>query len=275
MRAVNWKYDKHQILWSGERLTFFTSHLSPLTFCSQRGSALLLRCMRLHEVVPWGRSLAEYRAIFALSDADLGGRLLGCGDGPASFNAELAALGQARRIVSVDPLYAFAGSEIASRVEQTYEPIISQVKQNCSRYVWSYFANPEELGRARLKAMELFLADYEAGRLAGRYRDAALPQLPFEDGEFDLCLCSHLLFLYSAQLSLEFHVASLLEMLRVATEVRISPLLDLDCKLSGHLQPVLTQLRSANFQAQIVDVPYLFQKGGGQMLEVRRVPSGA
>gem|GEM_PF-5512513 len=31
----------------------------------------------------------------------------------------------------------------------------------------------------------------------GRYRLAALPKLPFTDQEFDLCLCSHLLFLYS------------------------------------------------------------------------------
>src|SRR5260370_30292561 len=49
--------------------------------------------VRLHEVVPWGRSLDEYRAMFALSEGDLQGRLLGCGDGPASFNAELTALG--------------------------------------------------------------------------------------------------------------------------------------------------------------------------------------
>ena len=41
----------------------------------------------LEQVVPWGRSFDEYRAMFALSDADLDGRLLGCGDGPASFNA--------------------------------------------------------------------------------------------------------------------------------------------------------------------------------------------
>ena len=35
----------------------------------------------LEQVVPWGRSFEEYRAMFALSDADLEGRVLGCGDG--------------------------------------------------------------------------------------------------------------------------------------------------------------------------------------------------
>jgi hypothetical protein len=75
--------------------------------------------------------------MFALAETDLRGRLLGCGDGPASFNAELAALGKTQRLVSVDPLYAFTGPEIESRVEQTYETIVSNVKRNPERYVWT------------------------------------------------------------------------------------------------------------------------------------------
>ncbi len=42
----------------------------------------------LDHVVPWGRSFEEYRAMFAIDDRDLDGGILGCGDGPASFNAE-------------------------------------------------------------------------------------------------------------------------------------------------------------------------------------------
>jgi len=224
--------------------------------------------MQLQEVVPWGRSLDEYRAMFALSESDLQGRLLGCGDGPASFNAELAALGKSRRLVSIDPIYFFTGPEIATRVEQTYETIISQVKRNPDRYVWTYFKDPDALGAARLHAMKIFLNDYEAGLAEGRYLFGALPKLSFRDREFDLCLCSHLLFLYSAQLSFEFHLASTLEMLRVAGEVRVFPLLDLDLQRSAHLDPVLAELRAANFYAEIVNVPYEFQKGGGQMLRV-------
>ncbi|MBV8212537.1 MAG: SAM-dependent methyltransferase [Verrucomicrobia bacterium] len=228
--------------------------------------------MQLHEVVPWGRSLDEYRAMFALSETDQQGRLLGCGDGPASFNAELAALGKSERLVSVDPLYFFTGPEIAARVEETYKTIISQVKRSHSRYIWTYFADPDALGAARLQAMKIFLKDYEAGRAEGRYLVGALPELPFKDREFDLCLCSHLLFLYTAQLSVDFHLASMLEMLRVAQEVRVFPLLDLDLQRSAHLAPILAELRSANFHADIVDVPYEFQKGGGQMLRVNRRP---
>jgi hypothetical protein len=43
----------------------------------------------LDRVVPWGRSFDEYVAMFALSSEDLGRRILGCNDGPASFNSGL------------------------------------------------------------------------------------------------------------------------------------------------------------------------------------------
>jgi len=33
---------------------------------------------KLNRVVPWGRSFDEYRRMFALSDCDLRGRVLGC-----------------------------------------------------------------------------------------------------------------------------------------------------------------------------------------------------
>jgi hypothetical protein len=58
----------------------------------------------LNQVVPWGRSFEEYVAMFALTDVDLGGRILGCGDGPASFNAVLTSRGG--RIVSVQAVTA-------------------------------------------------------------------------------------------------------------------------------------------------------------------------
>jgi len=49
----------------------------------------------LDQVVPWGRSFDEYRRMFALTDAELGLRIIGCGDGPASFNAEATRRGTA------------------------------------------------------------------------------------------------------------------------------------------------------------------------------------
>ena len=50
--------------------------------------------MKLEKVVPFGRSLDEYKNMFTLSDSDLEKTIVGIGDGPASFNAELSALGK-------------------------------------------------------------------------------------------------------------------------------------------------------------------------------------
>ena len=66
--------------------------------------------MKLEQVVPFGRSIGEYQAMFDLSQDDLRKNILGVGDGPASFNAEMTKLGY--RVVSIDPLYSFTGQEI-------------------------------------------------------------------------------------------------------------------------------------------------------------------
>jgi hypothetical protein len=222
--------------------------------------------MKLDDIIPWGRTLAEYRLMFSLSDADLAKTILGCGDGPASFNAEMTALGHS--VLSVDPVYAFSAESIRQRVQATYDTVISQVRQNADRYVWQQFPNPDVLGAARLAAMEQFLADYEPGLATGRYLAKSLPDLELVDQQFELCVCSHLLFLYSAQLSQEFHLDSISELLRVAAEVRIFPLLQLDCQPSAYLEPVMQMLEQSGYDATIQPVAYEFQKGGNQMLQI-------
>jgi hypothetical protein len=224
--------------------------------------------MKLEEVVPWGRTLEEYKAMFSLSATDLSAKILGCGDGPASFNSEMTELGHS--VVSIDPVYQFSAEQIEQRVRATYEPVISQVKQNSSRYIWKNFQDADELGKARLNAMEKFLLDYESGKVAGRYLYQSLPSLEFFDDQFELCVCSHLLFLYSEQLSLDFHINSIHELLRIAPEVRIFPLLKLDCEPSSYLELVLEDLSNQGCSVQVQSVAYEFQKGGNQMLRISR-----
>ena len=104
--------------------------------------------------------------MFALTDADLRRRIVGCGDGPASFNAELTA--QLGRVVSIDPLYAAPARAIERRVEETFEVVIGEVRRNRDDFVWTHVPSIEELGRRRLGAMRRFLSDYGAGAQAGR-----------------------------------------------------------------------------------------------------------
>lgn len=221
----------------------------------------------LDKVVPWGRSYDEYIRMFALTEVDLERRILGCGDGPASFNAELSKRGG--HIVSVDPIYLFDVDQIKSRIAETYEEVMAQTRKNQNEFVWEAILSVDELGRIRMSAMDLFLADFEAGKQEGRYIDGELPFLPFETGQFDLALSSHFLFLYSAHLSAEFHLQALREMLRVAREVRVFPLLMLGSAPSPHIAFIKEQLDGDGFCLEIKHVPYEFQRGGNEMLVIK------
>jgi hypothetical protein len=226
--------------------------------------------IQLNEVIPWGRSFEEYRRMFALSDADLSRRILGCGDGPASFNAEATALGHA--VVSCDPIYRFPPVQIERRVEECHNGLIAQVRRNSGDFVWDHFHDPDRLGQFRLGTMRRFLADFEAGKVQGRYVTASLPGLPFGDGQFDLALVSHLLFLYSDQLKFDFHLAAVTELLRVAKEVRIFPLLTLERKVSPHVGPLRTELAIKGVVSAVQAAPYEFQVGGNEMLRIGATP---
>lgn len=121
-----------------------------------------------------------------------------------------------------------------------------------------------------MAAMHRFLRDYPAGVTERRYVEAALPALPFADRSFDLALCSHFLFLYSDQLDLEFHLDALREMLRVAAEVRVFPLLQIGGAPSPHLTGAVAALRAEGIEATVEPVPYEFQRGGNRMLRLRQ-----
>lgn len=225
----------------------------------------------LEEVVPWGRSCDEYCAMFALERRDLGRRVLGCGDGPAAFNAGWTARGG--YVLSADPLYVFDAASIAARIAQTCEAVMIQLGAHADDYCWRDVPDVASLGKRRMRAMEAFLRDYQSGRHEGRYLAAALPALPLRDRSFDLALCSHLLFLYGAHLDRDFHLAAIREMLRVAAEVRVFPLLGLDGTPSPHLAPTLARLRAEGHAATVRRVDYEFQKGGNEMLEILRAGS--
>lgn len=225
----------------------------------------------IDRVVPWGRSAAEYQAMFGLEESDLRGRVLGCGDGPASFNAEMSA--QGRAVVSIDPLYAMSGADIERRIGETFDEVMDQVRRHPEEFVWTDIPSVAELGRRRMAAMRRFLGDYPKGRAEGRYLEASLPDLPFDDGAFDLALSSHLLFLYSGEFDLGFHIRSLEEMLRVAVEVRVFPLLQIGGTPSPHVGGVVDEFSSRGLDVRVERVAYEFQRGGNRMLRLGRRPA--
>ncbi|MEO0013317.1 MAG: hypothetical protein RLZZ535_1706 [Cyanobacteriota bacterium] len=231
--------------------------------------------MKLDKVVPFGRSLDEYMKMFNLSSEDLQQRILGVGDGPASFNAEGTAKGY--NITSIDPIYQFDGAEIKQRFDEVVDNIIEQIIATPNNWVWSYHQNPQELKASRIKTLEVFLQDYQLGKQENRYLAQELPNLDFADQTYDLALCSHFLFLYSAQcdpkgkrmLNRDFHVAAIQEMLRVSPEVRIFPLLTLMQETSPYLDFVVDKFSNLGYSASIVKIPYELQPGANQMLVIK------
>jgi hypothetical protein len=224
-----------------------------------------MKGVTINSVYPWGRSAHEYERMFAL-DGPIGERpILDCGGGPSSFTAEMTARGW--RVVACDPLYQFAPDEIERRITECYAMLVEGMRIHHDRFVWDdLHRSPEHVGEIRMAAMRRFIQDYPEGSRRGRYVTACLPDLPFADRTFELALVSHLLFLYSAEMTEEFHVRALRELLRVADEVRAYPLLDMDGVPSTHVDPVRAQLASEGFFTELRPVPYEFQVGARTML---------
>lgn len=222
----------------------------------------------LDGVVPWGRSAEEYAALFALASLPASARVLDCGGGPSSFTIEMTERGF--HAVSADPLYGLEKQAIEERMQRARHSILDGITKAHDRFVWKFLKSPEAAVAHRMATMHRFLADYDAGRAAGRYVHAALPVLPFPDRAFDIALSSHLLFLYDHHFDLAFHLASIREMLRVGAEARIFPLLDLSGNRSALVAPVVQTLRAEGFSVSLDTVPYEFQKGGNQMMRVFR-----
>jgi len=217
-------------------------------------------------IVPWSRSFDEYVKMFSLKSDDLNLKILDCGGGLSSFNNEMIRRG--KYVKSIDPIYNLSADDIRKRIDATYDDVINQTRANADKFIWQHISSVEELGHIRMIAMQQFLDDYEYGKEKGRYIYAELPLLPFTDKEFDLALSSHFLFLYSSNLSLDFHRKAIIEMVRVAREIRIFPLVDVDAVPSPYVKYIKNELGEKGYKVSIEKVDYEFQKNGNEMLRI-------
>ena len=168
-------------------------------------------------------------------------------------------------IISIDPLYGFSPSTIALRINETCDKVIEQTTNNYHMFKWDKIPNVMHLKSIRMAAMNYFLEDFTHNR--NHYVTGALPNLPFAASSFDLALCSHYLFLYSEQFSADFHIQAIYDLCRVAHEVGIFPLVDLEGNVSPHLDLIIHEL-GKRFQIHKVKVDYEFQKNADTMLKI-------
>lgn len=92
--------------------------------------------------------------------------------------------------------------------------------------------------------------------------------LPFADFSFDLALCPDYLFADEEYQNIEFHLQQIIELCRVAKEVRIFPLGEVDGVPSPLLGPVLLGLQQDNYGIEIKDVTTPLHPDGSAMLRV-------
>lgn len=222
---------------------------------------------QLNSVVPWGRTLNEYRLMFQLSDTDMAKKIAGFGDGPASFNFE--ATKQGCSVTSFDPIFQFSKNDLQNRIEETRVTVMQQMSENRENYVWTNIKSLEELESIRMSAMRLFLSDYENGKRENRYIYHELPEkLKDEDDTFDIGLSSHFLLLYTA-LGYDFHIQAMTEMLRVCKEIRVFPLVDLDADQTDLMERVIHYFKR-NYDVEVRKTQYEFQKDANELLIIRK-----
>jgi SAM-dependent methyltransferase len=216
-------------------------------------------------VLVTSRSYDEYVAMFALGSRELSGRVLDCSAGAAEFAAVASAA--ARHVVAVDPAYALPRSALADRTREDLDRGNAIAADFPDRFTWRWHGSPQRRTAVRQRAMARFVTDVIVS--PRRYVAGQLPQLPFRPGSFDLALCSHLLFTWADQLGRDWHAAAVVELARVAAEVRIFPTV-----VQGAGEPVpfwdalMGDLERAGLDARLRTVEYEFQVGADQMLVV-------
>lgn len=231
------------------------------------GAPRTSRWGRGDRVLVTSRSFAEYEAFFALTPDDLAGRVLDCSAGASGFAAVAAERGT--RVVAVDPVYAAGPAALVAAARDGVAAGQAIIADHADRFTWSWYGSPGRRAAIRAQAWTAFGADVI--RRPGGYVAGTLPALPFANGAFDLALCSHLLFTWSDVLDRAWHRAALLELLRVATEVRVFPLV---VQGTGDAVPFLPglveEVRALGVVAAVRPVQYEFQRGGSDMLVARR-----
>lgn len=222
------------------------------------------------DVLVSARTLAEYTDMFGLDERDRASRIVDCPGGAASAVAELGAAGG--DAIAVDPQYSLGADELRARVLADVERSVTESRRRHPDYDWDVRGGVVGYEEMRRAAAEAMLDDLCAR--PEKYVAGALPSLPLASDSADLVLCSHLLFTYADILDFDMHVASLVDMARVAPEVRVYPLVD----HSGNPMPefirsVISRLKKARLTCRIEPVERPFQLAATTRLVVERTPN--
>lgn len=223
--------------------------------------------LRDADVLVSARSLGEYVDMFGLDRLDLERRIVDCPGGAASAVAEICSAGG--DAIAVDPQYAQGPDDLRARIRTDMDRSIAHLHQREIDYDWDVRGGVVGHETIRRAAVQQMLDHLDAA--PERYVAGALPDLPLADNSADLVLCSHLLFTYADRLDTAAHVNAIVEMARVAPEVRIYPLVDhAGNPLPELVRSVIAKLKKERLTSEIEPVVRPFQLAATTRLVVRR-----
>lgn len=202
-------------------------------------------------------SLEDIQAIFDLSEQDLTKKILVYGAG-ASYLAH-------PNITLVDPLYQHDLSEIKQLTAAKYQELEKTFKQNPA-YVWEYYSSPTAALEAYQKNSGAFLEHYSQEKKAQRYISGNLENLPFPDNAFDLLLCLDSFFATSQHL--ESHLDMVKELQRIASDIRVFPLLDKSGQLFTNIGQFIFDLQQQGFGIELKHSDFVLQDQGDAVLKI-------
>ncbi|SDN65046.1 class I SAM-dependent methyltransferase [Alkalicoccus daliensis] len=220
----------------------------------------------LDRIIFIGRTFEEYLDMFLLSAEELQGKkILDCPAGACSFTAAGNKAGF--QVTACDIAYDHSPEDLKNKGLEDIRHAMEHMEKAKNNYCWDYFSNINKLKSHRLRALKDCTDDMKEA--ANRYVPVTLPELPFNNEEFDLILSAHFLFMYADRLDYQFHLETLQELLRVCREeVRIFPLVDLEGKRYEHLDEVISFLAGQGYQVEEVKVRYEFQRNANAMLKI-------
>lgn len=220
----------------------------------------------MRKLVLWGQHIDEYKEMFSLSDSDLQKTILDYGSGPNAVNAEFTEKGG--QIVSCDPLFNLDKDTLFSKTSLIFADMAAKIKKDKDKFDFSRYGSFQMLIDERKEGIDKFFADFDKAKDEQRCLAVKEHNLPFADFSFDLALSAHYLFADLDDQDVNFHLAIIKELARVAKEVRIFPLIDRHNQPSPFLGPVLLGLQAENYGVEVKEVKFHLQESDNAMLRV-------
>ncbi|MGC5772335.1 SAM-dependent methyltransferase [Paenibacillus pabuli] len=222
--------------------------------------------LELAQIIFIGRTFEEYMKMFNLTEEEIKGKsILDCPGGACSFSNHARERGA--NPMAADIAYEHEIGQLEVKGLLDIEHTMKQMEQVQDKYRWDDFGSILGLKEERRRAMTDCAVDMR--RFPDHYVASVLPELPFANEQFDLTLSAHFLFTYADRLDAEFHLKTILELLRVTKrELRIFPTVDLSGKRYEHMDELKAILEERGYITSEVKTSYEFQRGAHTMLHV-------